>query len=174
MKRFLFLIGVCCLTLAFLSTGAELAARAMGGAEGEPGALLMPLSDVWRAVAPGSFLGLLNSDHWTVINQALFLPGWLLFGLPGFGLVIIFHKRDPDAPGAELEESLFLFDELARAAKEEGYTGQADDMAPAHPTDLVPAEEHYAINPVDPELLTERDYLLNPAKPTASTDKQTS
>ena len=168
MKRVAFLFGVILLTLAFLVTGAELAARTILG-PGQGGATaLMSTQLVWQTVAPQSFLKLIDSTYWSYVKPALTLPGWVLFGVPGLALAIGFRHRDADSltrdQEREHEESLYLFDELADAARKEGYANLPDDMAPSNPADTVPAEAHYAENPVEDDLLTDRDYLLDPVK----------
>jgi len=172
MKRILFVLGIGLLALAFLVTGAELAARAIAKANGEVSTLLLSLAEVWRLVAPGSHTALLSSPNWPKVQYAFQLPGWLLFGVPGLALVITCHKRadGDEAPDQfqDREDSLFLFDALAAAAEKEGYSGLQDDMAPSNFTDMVPAEAHFAENPIEPELRPERDFLLDPttSKPT--------
>lgn len=162
MKRILFLLGICLLTLAFLTTGAELAARGIHGPENTSGVILLPLSEVWEIVAPASFAALQNSSHWGFYALLLAVPGWILFGVPGLALVITCRSRDQDAQDQDLEESLYLFDELASAAGKEGYDHLPDDLAPSNPADTVPADEHYANDPIDAELMPQRDFLLDP------------
>lgn len=165
MKRLAFLIGIVLLTLALLTTGAELAARAIIGTEGI-GSPIMSLHEVWRTVAPKSYQAVTTgeSSGWLVLM--LNLPGWVLFGLPGLALVYAFSSKSDDTQGAqeiqEYEESLLLYDELANAARKDGYTGAIDDLAPSDPSHTVPADAHYAEDPVDPALMPQRDFLLGP------------
>ncbi|MBL4615266.1 MAG: hypothetical protein JKY27_10400 [Magnetovibrio sp.] len=161
MKRILFLIGVGLLALAFLTTAAELAARSIHVAEGVRATMLVSLGEVWRTVAPGSFLALMDNAQWPLVRHFMVIPGWLLFGVPGLSLVIICHKRTDDETVAEQENVLFLYDELAAAAKKEGYTGPADDMACSDFDEIIPAEEHYATEPISADLLVQRDYLFD-------------
>ena len=170
MKRFAFLIGIGLLALALLSSGAELAARAIQMGEHAPGTLFMPLGEVWAKVAPGSFAALQADDNWPILSRVLTLPGWLLFGAPGMALVILFRKRDDSSLSAQQardhEESLYLYDELVAAAQKEGLGNLPHDLAPSDPADTVPAEEHYATDPIyglndSPN----RDFLLDVAKP---------
>jgi len=170
MKRIAFLFGICLLALAFLVTGAELAARILLNAKGDGEATLwMSTQLVWRAVAPHSFLMLHKSVFWTVLQHVLVLPGWVLFGLPGLALVIGFRPRDADElehlQNQAHEDALYLFDELALAAQKEGYDGHLDDRAPSDPNDIVPAEKHFADDPVEAVLEPQRDFLLSPGKP---------
>ena len=176
MKRIAFLFGIGLLALAFLVTGAELAARTIlsaqnttqGGAVGS-GDIFMSTRLVWRTIAPHSFLLLLNSAAWPVIKHALALPAWVLFGLPGLALAIGYRTRDAEdlvhRQDQAHQDALYLFDELALAAQKEGYDGLQDDRDPSNPADIVPAEDHYAQDPVEAELTAERDFLLEPSKP---------
>ena len=166
MKRTVFLFGIGLLALAFLVTGAELAARTILNADRVGGGndVFMSLRLVWRVVAPHSFLLLHSSTVWPFVQHLLVLPGWLLFGLPGLALVIGFRPRDADDLTHQHvqahEDALYLFDELALAAQREGFHGLQDDRDPSDPADLVPAEPHFAEDPAHDELATERDFLL--------------
>ncbi len=176
MKRIAFLFGIGLLALAFLVTSAELAARTILSAQDAPqggatggGDLFMSTRMVWRTVAPHSYLLLLNSAAWPIVKHLLALPAWILFGLPGLALAIGFRTRDAEDLAAQQDQAhqdaLFLFDELAKAAQKEGYDGLQDDRDPSNPADIVPAEDHYAQDPVETELMAERDFLLEPSKP---------
>jgi len=175
MKRIGFLIGIGLLALAFLATGAELAARGIALADRSADILLLPLSDVWRIVAPASFDALKTSAYWLALEQLFKIPGWILFGVPGMALVVLCNDKSDGIVTREqaqdYEDSLFLYDELAVAAQKEGYTDLPDDMAPGNPADIIPADEHYATNPIEAEYLPTRDYLLDPAKPDTSDNK---
>lgn len=174
MKRIAFLFGIGLLALAFLVTGAELAARTILSAQDAPqggagGDLFMSTRMVWRTVAPHSYLLLLNSAAWPIVKHLLALPAWILFGLPGLALAIGFRTRDAedlaDQQDQAYQDDLYLFDELALAAQKEGYDGLQDDRDPSNLADIVPAEDHYAQDPVEAELMAERDFLLEPSKP---------
>ena len=55
------------------------------------------------------------------LSKAIFaLPGWLTFGLPG-GLLVWFCRSNKDSISEEDHDSMFLFDELSKQAKQEGY-----------------------------------------------------
>jgi len=173
MKRIAFLFGIGLLALAFLVTGAELAARTILSAQHSPqgggGDVFMSTRLVWRTVAPHSYLLLLNSAAWPVAQHLLALPAWILFGVPGLTLAIGFRTRDTedlaDQQDQAYQDDLYLFDELALAAQKEGYDGIQDDRDPSNLADIVPAEDHYAQDPVEAELMAERDFLLEPSKP---------
>ena len=167
MKRIAFLFGIGLLALAFLVTGAELAARTILSTQN--GDAFMSTRLVWRTIAPHSFLLLLNSAAWPVVKHLLVLPGWALFGLPGLALVIGFRPQNVEdlahRQDQAHQDALFLYDELALAAQKDGYDGLQDDRDPSDPTDLVPAEDHYAEDPAPLDLTAERDFLLEPTKP---------
>jgi len=167
MKRIVFLFGIGLLALAFLVTGAELAARTILSTQN--GDVFMSTRLVWRTIAPHSFLLLLNSAVWPVAKPLLNLPGWALFGLPGLALAVGFRTRDTEdlthRQDQAHQDALFLYDELALAAQKDGYDGLQDDRDPSDPADILPAEEHYAEDPAPVELTAERDYLLAPTKP---------
>ena len=137
MKRLLFLIGIVLTGAAFLATAAEIAANAMDPSLG----LIPSAAEVWRAISPQTYEAFAAPESaWL---DVLRLPGWLLLGTPGLGLMIVFRERDGSL-SREHEESLFLYDELAKHAHEEGYTGTGDDFQPSDYADFVPAEDHYA------------------------------
>lgn len=184
MKRFLYLIGMACLALAFLTTSAELAARMINATQdpssGEGGGLLVSTLYVWKTVAPQSLYALTNTAVWPFVQPLLQLPGWLLFGVPGILLSVMFRSPRDDEPeplttkalAQAHEESLFLFDELARAAHKEGYTLTQDDRYPSNPLDTIPAEPHFAEEDIEAHLLPERDYLLGPNSKKSAKDSK--
>ena len=143
MKRALFLLGVMLSTTAFLAAAAEMAAQAMDpDLSWAPGAL-----DVWRTVAPETYESLLVRHGDAAWLAVLRLPGWLVLGAPGLALLIAFRKRTTESL-REHEESLYLYDELAQRSHEEGYAGSRDDLEPSGYDDVVPAEDHYALDSV--------------------------
>lgn len=147
MKRLLFLLGTVLAALGFLAAAAELAAQAL-----DPDITMLPAAhDVWRTVSPTTYqlIRPLEGSAWMI---ALALPGWLTLGVPGLALMIVFRKREQN-DFAEHEHSLFLFDELARQAREQGYDGTADDMRPDSFDDTTFAAEHYAHDSVIDDLL---------------------
>jgi len=168
MKRVVFLIGVGLLAMAFLVTSAELAARVILGSQNGGGEAWMSTLLVWRTVAPHSFLMLHNNAYWPILQHLLALPGWILFGLPGLTLGILFRNRETDESIRQhdqaYEDSLFLYDQLTVAAKEEGYGDGTDDFAFGTFEDTVPAEQHFAEDPIEDKFLPERDFLLSVSK----------
>lgn len=138
MKKILFLLGIALAGGGFLAAAMELSARAMNPELGMlPGAL-----DVWRTVSPDTLLRALGPNPGGGWRMLLALPGWLVLGAPGFALILAFHPHG-EGPSAEDEDSLFLYDELSRRAREDGFVG-GDDTAPSHPDDFVPADQSFA------------------------------
>lgn len=168
MKRLAFLIGIGFLAMAFLVTSAELAARVILGGKDGGGSALMSTQLVWRTVAPHSFLLIHNSAYWPILKHLLVLPGWLLFGVPGLALGIVFRKRESEElirqHDQAYEDSLFLYEQLAEAAQREGLKGEPDDFTPSALEDTIPAEQHFAADLVESEFFPERDYLLGPVQ----------
>jgi len=169
MKRVAFLIGIGLLAMAFLVTSAELAARVILGGKDGGGSAFMSTQLVWRTVAPHSFLLIHNNTYWPIVKHLLVLPGWLLFGVPGLALGIVFRKRESEElirqHDRAYEDSLFLYEQLADAAQREGFKGEPDDFTPSALEDTIPAEQHFAADLVEGEFLPERDFLLGPAQP---------
>jgi len=163
-KRILFLAGIVLAVAAFLATAMELAARAL-----DPNLSTLPsVAEVWRTLSPESFDGWAAYRAGTV-REALFqLPGWLVLGLPGLALIIGFRERDGTV-SAEHEQSLFLFDELTRQAREDGYDDNDALSASDHP-EFVPADPRYGDDDFLDDLIDEpagrepgqHDFLLAP------------
>jgi hypothetical protein len=152
LKRLLFVVGIVLAGAAFLAAGTEIAAYAMN-----PDLGLMPgAADVWRTVSPETFAAVLAQWPAIVLN-GLVLPGWLVLGAPGMALIITCRESSPDA-SPELEESLFLFDELTKRAREEGYD---DAHLDSTALDFQPADPIYARDDVADDLIGEHDFLLD-------------
>ena len=167
-KRIFFLFGIVMAALAFLATAAEMAAH---GVDGDLG-LLPSAADVWRALSLASFEAALSHQSivaWLSNAGILDLPGWLILGAPGLVLIIVCHESD-DGPISEQDHSLFLFDELAKQAREEGFSDQSDSELLAN-FDFEPADESYAREDASHETdakneakNAERDFLLTDKK----------
>jgi hypothetical protein len=123
------LIGTGFLT-ASLETSAKIAIRSSSP--------FLPAIDLWRAQFPDSLAAARDAVEaihpflWDpVIVGLMILPAWLLLGLPGAVLVWFGrpnrHKALDD-DGAISPHS--LYEDLAKAAKEEGFDKTIDDMAP--------------------------------------------
>ncbi|MEG3616846.1 hypothetical protein V5T82_00120 [Magnetovibrio sp. PR-2] len=160
------MLGIVLLSVAFLITGAEMATRVTLAETPEGRKFLVSTWLVWQTVAPQSFAAIQDHAQITLIRTLTLLPGWILFGVPGLVLVALFRKTDPnslsDEEFKEHEESLYLIDKLAAAAEKEDLSHMPDDLTFTDPDDVVPAEDHYAQNPVEDDLLPDRDYLLGP------------
>lgn len=138
-RRVLFYLGCVLLLAAFAAAAAEVVVHAERGRE--PG--MATAHDLWYALAPGSLViahirvERLSPALWDpVIVTILSWPAWVLLGLPGAALFAAFRPRrrmsdDERQDLREHEESLFLYDELARRAHEDGYV-EEDDQAPDH------------------------------------------
>ena len=166
MKRILFMLGIVLLAVAFLITGAEMAARVSLADSDEARGFLVSTWIVWQTVAPASFAQIQDHPQVELIRTVLAAPGWIVFGIPGLVLVAVFRNNDADSLSdqefKEHEESLYLIDKLAAEAEKEDLSHLPDDLVFSDPNDIVPAEDHYAENPVDDDLLPDRDYLLSP------------
>ena len=156
MKRAAFLLGIVLCAAAFLAAAAEMAASAMDPELGWAPAAL----DVWKTLSPDTFDGLMAWHGEAGWLGLLKLPGWLILGAPGIVLLVAFRHRDPGSI-SEHEEALYLYDELAKRAHEEGFTNTRDDFDPTAYDDVVPAEDHYA-----------RDDVLDDLDPTPDPDPE--
>ncbi|HEC90716.1 MAG TPA: hypothetical protein ENI55_03515 [Alphaproteobacteria bacterium] len=143
--RLFFIFGCILIAAAFLSGATEMAMRVMY----RRGALAYSAIDVWRMVSPqglGHARSYVEAVFWPalwnpVLTTVLILPGWLIFGVPGVALVWLCHPRVKG--GAKIDEdSLFLYDRLAKQAREDGYhdDGPMNEI-PSHPMekDATPA-----------------------------------
>lgn len=129
---------------AFASAAAETIARALPNG----GGWVLSTSELWQGLWPGSFifaearLSAVNDWLWDpLILSFLLPPAWLLLGLPGVILAWTCRPNRVLSPTAEEElreheASLFLYDELAREARQwardEGDTSNDDDRLPTH------------------------------------------
>ena len=154
MKRGLFIFGIGFLVLAFIAGAAEIAAQGVTGQL----RVYMSVAEVWQVLSPETLEESRNAgypvlgDAWQLIELFMLLPGWLLFGAPGFALAFIFRDRDVDAD-KEHEESLFLYDELTKQVHEEGMdqVHQGDDVMPSSHIRTEPAGKEMAEENVDIE-----------------------
>nr|MBC8158678.1 hypothetical protein [Alphaproteobacteria bacterium] len=127
MRIFLFL-GWTLLLGAFFAGVAETIAHVQPGV----GGLYLSAYDVWYTLWPGELIvtkiriqNLLGPWAWDSVGLSLLkLPGWALFGLPGVFLVwLAWPDRGVRSEEFdEIAESMFLYDDLAKRAREEGYT----------------------------------------------------
>lgn len=160
LQRVLFLFGVVLAIAAFLAAGAELAATAMDPALG-----LLPSADaVWRTLSPASHEAARGFAWVALALDTLAVPGWLILGAPGLALIIVCHERD-ETISAEHEQSLFLFDELAKHAREEGFHESGSEIEAHNHPDFTPADPHYARDDVVDDLIGEHDFLIDPHAP---------
>lgn len=128
------LAGLALLLCAFLAGAFEMTAPVKNGER----ALLMPAGEVAFAHWPDRLVqarvrmdARYGPEMWdTWIAPALTVPGWMLFGLPGVVLVWLswWRVRDEDGDAYSDETSLYLFDELNKAAKNDGYVEEEADI----------------------------------------------
>ena len=127
MKRFFTLLGFVFLALALLSSFGEIAVQVMYPGRGS----ILSLAEVWRALSPSHYHAFIEANNGPLLTLALSIPGWALFGVPAFGLVFVFRNRHEDMD-EDHENAMYLFDELAKQAKEAGY--EDDDTWKTHVT----------------------------------------
>ena len=139
--RVLFYMGWVVMVLAFASASAETLARTLPGNRG----MFISAYDLWYAIWPGNLVvtqirveKFLHPWIWDpVLVTILAPPAWALFGVPGVVLAW-FCRPNRKMTEEQLdefrrqEEAVFLFDELAREAKEAGFGGAEDDRLPDH------------------------------------------
>lgn len=128
------LAGLALLLLAFLAGAFEITAP---GKRGER-PLFMPAGQVAFAHWPDRLVqarvamdNRYGPEVWdTFVAPALKLPGWLLFGLPGVALLLLarWRLRDQDGDAFSDEQSLYLFDELTKAARKDGFAEEEADI----------------------------------------------
>ena len=131
MRAQLHLFGWALLGLTILSLVGEMAARGLYDARG----FYLSVEELWAALAPSSFIEFRSwfrsaaRPLWTYGLGPIFkLPAWLLFGLPGL-LAIGYARRLDRTPHDLNVEEVFLYEELVKQAKEEGYV-EAKERAP--------------------------------------------
>lgn len=134
--KILFLLGWVFLAGAFVTGAYETMARVQGAAMGA----VLSAYDLWYTLWPGKLVVTqimverhLHAALWEYLAVPLLsLPAWLLLGGPGVALTWRFRPRYAE-DAEDDENSLFLFDALAKAAEEEeDYDRREDDMAPDH------------------------------------------
>ena len=126
--RLTFLIGCALLVLALVAAAAETMAHVTPDVRG----VVLSAYDVLYTLWPSKLIvAKIHIENWfgawawdPVALAVLALPGWLIFGLPGAVLAWVGRRRaDGDEERfQQIEESMFLYDSLARQAREEGYT----------------------------------------------------
>ena len=138
--RIPYYFGWILLAVAFVSAAAEVLVRSTGRSS----ELIVAAHDLLYAISPSGLLiiqiRLENIspylwDPW--ILMLLGMPAWVLFGGPGFLLIIVFRPRKPDymkrlEEARQQERQLLLYDELAREAELKGIDRNEDDMRPDH------------------------------------------
>ncbi len=124
MRAILFIFGIVLIAGAFLAAALELAAHAV-----EPKlSVVSGFGSVLRALAPETLELLLERFAWKGWDILLSLPGWLVFGVPGFALLVFARSRNDEAAQQEYEHTLFLFDELSEQASEQDDLNANSDL----------------------------------------------
>ncbi len=120
--KVLFLIGWGFLLIAFGAAAAEMAAHAVGGARGAFISFYTVMASMW----PNATGSLQNAVGAGLLKTVFALPGWLTFGLPG-GLLVWFCRPNKEGLSEEDRDSMNLFDELSKQAKEDGYLDESKE-----------------------------------------------
>ena len=122
--------------IAFVSAALETMARVQVRHD----SVFMSTQEIWYTMWPTSFTkfrlfveGDLHPALWDPVALiVLAFPMWILFGAPGAFLFIRNRPNRGDPMDEQDEDSFFVLDRLAKAAKEEGYTDSDDDFYTDH------------------------------------------
>lgn len=142
--RPIFLTGFVLLVVALVAAVAETMAHVTPGVKG----IFLSAYDVLYTLWPSKLIvakihieRVIGPWAWDpVAVTILALPGWLLFGAPG-AVLAWFGRRKGDLDAqefAEIEDSVFLYDSLARQARDEGYV--SDDEPRFEPVFATPGD----------------------------------
>jgi hypothetical protein len=133
MKIF-FILGWVLLAASFVAAAAETMVKIASRASGA----FVAASDLWRNYFPNGFASFRDGAEgihpllWDpLLSTILLLPAWTVLSVPG-GLLAWFCRPNRNRPideDGEMSPSS-LYDDLAKAAKEEGFDSSVDDMAP--------------------------------------------
>lgn len=141
-RKVMYGVGWALLVLAFVAAASETGVRARGEATGA----LVPARVLWEHFFAGSLITFEVFINETIpwawdpgIRTVLILPAWVLLSLPG-GLVLWKtwpQKTYSETELAELheqEETMLLFDKLAKDADDAGFNDdpEEDDRLPSH------------------------------------------
>ncbi|MDP6805657.1 MAG: hypothetical protein QF902_10080 [Rhodospirillales bacterium] len=129
----LFLLGVALIVTALLSAAMETGARVHADGIGA----VMSAYELWYILWPGKLVVTqalverhLHAAVWQLMAAILSFPAWFIAGAPGVFLAWRYRPHRHGDDDDESNESLFVFDELADAAKRDGFAEEDDDMAP--------------------------------------------
>ena len=130
----LFLLGIALIATALLAAAMETGARVHADGMG----MVISAYELWYILWPGKLVvtqvlveRYLHAAVWQLVAvPVLSLPAWLLAGAPGVFLAWRCRPHRHDDDEDELHESLFVYDQLADAAKRDGFAEEDDDMAP--------------------------------------------
>lgn len=132
MRAGILLAGVVLVGLAFLSLVGEIAIRGPIETRG----FYLSAEELWAGLAPDthaefrSWFRSAARPIWTFgFGPLLKAPAWLLLGAPGVLAIVYGRRRDAEPTDIDPDE-VFLYEELAKRAKEES-NANADDRFPA-------------------------------------------
>ena len=123
----------------FVVAGWAVAAQSVMYGLSARSALFVSAFELWYTLAPGSLvltqIRLEAVAPWLwdpVARSLLFVPAWALSGGPGAALVWFFRPRHLIQAGEQgeadrLDESVRLYDDLVKAAREEGFRDHGPD-----------------------------------------------
>ena len=141
----LFLFGWLLLIAAFATAASEPFVMFTVSGRGITSSIVTSAYDLWYTLAPGHLvlskirIEAISPTLWDpILRSLLYLPAWLLFGMPGF--ILAWYCRPNRVMSVEVreeyerqKESLFVLEELNRAArKDETYHPREDDRSPVH------------------------------------------
>jgi hypothetical protein len=149
-----FYIGCALLVAAFVAAGAETVARV----QAELPSAIMSAYELWYTLWPASLIHsriVIERDYapflWDPLATTLLvLPAWLIIGAPGAVLFMRFRPRRDDLEELD-EDALFVFDDLACRAREDGYEEKVTDVFPEHHLDWANDQSEPPDDPDSPE-----------------------
>ncbi len=135
-----YLMGWVLIGCAFVAASAEATVRIKTGSAD----IFVTTMELWRTMGADTLFvfrheiaRLIHPMAWDPVAKTLFLlPAWSIMGIPGMVLVATTRPHRPGDLDID-EDAIFLFDELAKRAREEGYI-DGDDQAPDHEERPIP------------------------------------
>ncbi len=154
--------GIGLLIFAFLAAAAESAVRAIFNMKG----YFVSGQELWSALSPKTLIFTrhavqdFSSTLWDpAILVLLSPPAWLVTGLPGIILVIIFRSRNKKNTEPIDEESLYLIDNLLKDASKEGYDVEEGDIGSSLDDGQIYAEANDILSEADLDKRVQEDYI---------------
>lgn len=159
-----FYLGWVLLCAAFLSGAAEISARTVPGMDD----LILSAYDLWHTLSPRSLVHAhivveRNVGQWLwdpVLKTVLWLPAWVIFGVPGVALAWLCQPSRRFGPEELIdEETFFLIDTLSERAKEDGYYDHKEDRRLGHSLDQDISTHDAKDRPAKPDQVEHEDTL---------------